>query len=97
MAQYPYVQRVGGNANVLNITAAAVIKAKPGTIFNVSVTTAGTTTGKVNDTTTTGGVAAANLVASIPNTVGVYPMNFPCSSGIVITPGTGQVISVSYS
>lgn len=97
MAQYPIVPRPGGNNNSLNITGATVVKAKPGTIYDVIVTTAGTTAGTVSDVTTTGGVAAANLVFSIPNTVGVYQLTFPCKAGIVVTPGTGQVLSVSYS
>ena len=97
MAQNPYVQRVGGNANALNITAPTVIKAHPGTIFNVSVTTAGSTAGKVSDVATVAGVAASNLVFSIPTVAGIYRLEFPCEQGIVITPGTGQVLSVSFS
>ncbi|OYY59037.1 MAG: hypothetical protein B7Y55_01115 [Polynucleobacter sp. 35-46-207] len=97
MSQNIIVNVSGNNLNMLNITAATVVKAFPGKIVNVNVTTAGTTVGSVSDIATTAGVAAANLVASIPNAVGSYPLNFPCKVGIVITPGTGQVISVSYN
>jgi len=97
MAINPYFPRPGGNANLLNITAAAVVKATPGTIYNVSVTTAGSAPGAVHDVATVGAAAAANLVASIPNTVGNYSLIFPCATGIVVTPGTGQVLSVSYN
>lgn len=97
MAQYPIFPREGGSQSVLNITAATVVKAAPGTLWRITVTTAGTTAGTASDVLTTGGVAAANLIAEIPNTVGVIELVWPCKTGIVITPGTGQVVSVSFA
>lgn len=88
--------RPGGNASSLDISAAAVVKASPGTLYRISVTTAGTTAGSANDVATVAGVAAANLICEIPNTVGVTELVWPCGAGIVITPGTGQIISVSF-
>ncbi len=83
-------------STTLNITAATVIKASIGVINRVSVIVAGSTAGSVNDTTTTGAAATANEVFSIPNTTGVYPVNFPCKKGIVVVPGTGQTIAVAF-
>ncbi|MHB8914739.1 MAG: hypothetical protein ACYC4K_02880 [Thiobacillus sp.] len=97
MAQYPIFPRQGGNNNVLNITAATVVKASPGTIWNVNVTTAGTTVGGVYDYAAASGQGAANLAAAIPNAVGAVDLIFPCKTGILIVPGTGQVVSVSFS
>lgn len=97
MAQYPLVPRPGGSNSVLNITAATVVKATPGTLFTISVNTAGSTVGTASDVATTGAVAAANLIAEIPNTVGIYSLTWPCKVGIVITPGTGQVLSVAFA
>ena len=86
-----------GSATRLNITAGAVlVKATPGRICKVVVNTAGSAPGAVNDCATTGAAAAANLVAAIPNTVGVYSIDMPCAVGIVVTAGTAQVLSVSY-
>ena len=45
----------------------------------------------------TGDAAAANKIASIPNTVGVITLDWPCAVGIVVTPGSGQVLAVSYA
>lgn len=87
---------IGGRTTKLNITAATVVKVGTGRLATVTVTTAGSTVGTANDTTTTGAAAVANLVAAIPNTVGVYTLNFPVLNGIVIVPGTSQVISVAY-
>ncbi len=96
--QYPIgYPPFGGSASSLDITAVKVVKASQGVCYNVSVTVAGTTTGSVNDTATTGGVAAANEIFSIPNTVGNYQIAFPFFTGLVITPGTGQTVSVSYA
>jgi len=85
-----------GTLNKLAISTATVVKAAAGRVGSVIVTTAGSTAGSVSDVATTGGVASGNLVFSIPNTVGVYKLDFPCTTGITITPGTSQVISVSY-
>jgi len=86
-----------GNKTVLNITSATVVKAVAGRIVKVSVIVAGSAAGSVNDVATTGAVAAANEIAVIPNTVGVFDVDMPTSNGIVVTPGTGQTVAVSYN
>lgn len=80
-----------------NITAATVVKATPGKLAYISVVTAGSAAGSANDCATTGAAAAGNKVATIPAAVGVIPVNWPCGTGITITPGSGQVIAVSYA
>lgn len=97
MPQNPLVPRRGGNNSIKNITAATVIKGTPGTIFTVSVNVAGTAAGKVSDAATVATVAAANLVSTIPSTVGDIKLEWPCAVGIVVTPGAGQTLSVSFS
>lgn len=86
----------GGTRSSLNITAAAVVKATPGRIAKLVVTTAGAA-GTVNDCITTGAAAAGNLIATIPATIGIYDLDWPCLVGITITPGAAQVVSVSYT
>lgn len=97
MPQNPIVPRQGGSASVLNITAATVIKAKPGTLFRIAVNTAGSAAGAAYDASATSGNTAANLIAGIPNAAGVISLEWPCNNGILIVPGTGQVLSVSFS
>jgi hypothetical protein len=80
----------------LNITVATVVKATPGTIIQLNVVVAGSTTGTVNDCATTGAVAAANEIAVLPDTVGTVVQNWPCTTGIVVTPGTGQTLSIAF-
>lgn len=88
--------RPGGNSSSLNITAATVVKAAAGTVYTVTVTTAGAA-GSIHDCATTGAADAANLIFEIPAVVGVYTLTFPCFTGIVVSPGAAQVVSVAFS
>lgn len=95
-SQNAVLTTTGGQSQTYNITAATVIKAAPGRVFRVNVQVAGSTTGTVNDCLTTGAAAIANQVAVIPDTVGPLLLEWPCATGIVVVPGTGQTLSVSY-
>lgn len=85
-----------GQSSTLNITAATVVKATPGRLVRINVTVAGAA-GTANDCATTGAAAAANVICAIPAVVGVINIEWPCATGIVITPGAAQVVSVSYT
>lgn len=87
----------GGNNSQLNITAATAVKATPGTLVRISVNTAGSAAGSANDCAAVGSVASANEICAIPNAVGVITLEWPCKTGIVITPPTGGAVSVSFS
>lgn len=86
----------GSNAK-LDISAKTLVVAGVGRVARVSVTTVGSTAGVINDSLTTAGTSSSNVIAAIPMAVGVYEIDFPFYSGLVITPGTGQVISVTYT
>ena len=85
------------SGSALNITAPAVVKATKGYVLKVAVIVAGSTVGTVNDITTTGAAAVANQVFAIPNTVGIYSLDFLCLTGIVVVPGTGMTVTVAYA
>jgi|HubBroStandDraft_6_1064221.scaffolds.fasta_scaffold629306_2 hypothetical protein len=85
-----------GAKNLSNISAATVVKATPGTLLTVQVITAGSAPGTINDVPTTGGAVAANQIGTIPNQVGVTQYGVPFLTGLVIVPGSGQVVSVSF-
>lgn len=87
---------LGGAFSQYDISTTTLLKSASGVLYRVSVTTAGTTTGAIYDTNATGSVGASNLVAVIPEAVGVYEFIWPCQTGIVVVPGTSQVISVAY-
>ena len=86
-----------GTKSFLNVTTKTLVKATPGRIAKINVLVAGgTNTGAIYDHATTTGTAAANLVAVIPDAVGSYTFDFPCATGIVVDPGTGNTVSISY-
>jgi hypothetical protein len=78
-----------------NITATAVVNNAAGRLAVVTVTTAGTTVGVIYDADATG--VTTRPIYTIPNTVGVVFVNLPVVYGIVVVPGTGQAVTVSYS
>jgi hypothetical protein len=78
-----------------NITADLVVSRKPGRLATISVTTAGTTVGTIYDSAAT--TITTRPIYTIPNTVGVVFVNLPVAYGVVVTPGTGQAVTVSYS
>jgi hypothetical protein len=86
----------GGTLTSLNIATNTVVKATAGRIVRVVVVVAGSAPGNVYDNNLTTGNVAANLITTIPNTVGVYDVEFPASVGIQVAPGTGQTVAVSY-
>ena len=92
-----------GRSVALNIAAATQVSTVPkdATLANarlvkIIVTTPGTTAGSANDVAPGTAPAAANLLASIPNVVGPIALDIPVQAGILVTPGTGQVVNVVY-
>lgn len=97
-----YAVQVAGSVSIatggtLNITADAVVKAGAGRVIKFNVLVAGSGAGAIHDAGTTGGAASANQIAVIPQTVGIYTLEWPVSNGIVIKIGTGQTVAVSYT
>ena len=84
-----------GVANFGPITSATVVKATAGRICEIAVISAGTTTGYVYDSASSSATTA--IMIPIPNIVGVYKVQWPCATGILIIPGASQTISGTYS
>ena len=88
-------QLVQGVLVLNNVSAATVVATGQGRLVRISVITAGTTAGTAYDATRA--AATTDPILTIPNTVGVIEVNCPTNNGIVILPGTGQVVTVIYS
>lgn len=43
-----------------------------------------------------GTIGSGSIIVVMPNTVGIYLINWPVLFGIVIQPGTGQIVSASW-
>ena len=99
MPQGPFqtVSLGSANSSALNLTSATVVKSTPGFVAVVSVIATSSTAGAVYDSTSTTGNTAAKEIAVIPATVGVYEINFPAKSGIVVAPGSGQTVAIAFN
>lgn len=99
MPQGPFQVQVLSNATkrTLNITANTVIKASNGNIATVSIVAAGSAAGTIHDADTVAAATTSNVVSALPAVAGPLVINFPVTSGIVVKPGTGQTIAVSWT
>ena len=93
---------LSGTKSLLNVTASTLVSATNSSSYasrrigRVHVLVAGTIAGSVNDAASVALASAANQVFVVPNSVGSYLIDFPMVAGIVVTPGTGQTLAVSY-
>jgi hypothetical protein len=79
------------------VTAATLIHTGSGYLVNFAVVIAGSTAGTISNANAVASVSAANAICAVPNTVGIVNAGQVFSTGLVITPGTGQSINVTYS
>lgn len=89
-----YLQ-VQGSKLFSSITAATLVQSGQGRLARVSVVVAGSSAGSIYDASVS--TATTNQIWVIPNTVGVTDVNLPVNNGIVVVPGTGQTVVISYS
>jgi len=85
-----------GTQTSLTVTAATVIFTGSGYMVNFSVVVAGSAAGVIYDSNSTSPLAQDALCA-VPATVGVTKTGQIFTNGLVIVPGTGQSINVTYS
>ena len=86
-----------GTQTSVTVTTTTAIYVGNGYLVNFSVVVAGSTAGTINNTGATSTVAAANALCVIPATVGIVKVGQVFSTGLVVTPGTGQSVNVTYS
>ena len=77
------------------VTTTTAVSTSAGRLAMISVTTAGSTTGTIYDAADV--ATTTRPIYIIPMTVGVVFVNLPVVYGIVVVPGTGQNVTVSYS
>ena len=89
------LNNINGVSSVSSISTPTLVKSSSGRAVSVNVTTAGSSVGTVYDSASVS--ALTNPIYIAPSTVGVYAVNMPTQNGIVVVPGTGQVLAISYS
>jgi hypothetical protein len=89
--------RAQGTATSLTVTTSTLIIAGNGYLVSYTVVVAGTTNGLIYNSSTVAGIAASNALCATDKTaVGVYKTGLVFNKGLVIVPGTGQSINVTY-
>lgn len=78
------------------ITTATAVEAGPGRLVGISVVEAGTKGGFIYDASTIESPAAIDRLMAIPEQAGIYGANLLFTNGIVIIPGEGQAVVLTY-
>lgn len=87
-----------GQYTSATVSSSTLITTGSGRLVNVIIVNAGSTTGYVYNSSTTAGVLATNAIVPLPpSAVGVYPVGTRFTAGLVIVPGTGQQVNITYS
>jgi hypothetical protein len=89
---YSNVNGLQSNANIISAT---VVKNGSGRLATVSIVVGGSANGTIYDANST--VSTSLPIFTIPNTPGVIFANIPVTYGILVIPGSGQTVTVSYS
>jgi hypothetical protein len=88
---------LNGTKTSVAISGQKIVSQGAGRVVRVSVTTAGSANGTIYDAASTTTATSTAVIASIPQAIGVYEFNIPVVNGIVISPGTSQVLTLIYS
>lgn len=86
-----------GTATSVTVTASTLVFTGKGYLVNVSVVVGGSASGLIYDFNSTTSPPANKALAAAPTTIGVYKLGQIFNNGLVISPGTGQSLNVTYS
>jgi hypothetical protein len=85
-----------GKSTAVAVSAATLISAGSGYLVGFSVVVAGAA-GTINNSATLVGASSANAIVATPATVGNYLVGARFTAGLVVSPGAGQTVTVTYS
>jgi hypothetical protein len=88
---------IQGTKTAVSLTSTKSVSNTSGRLVNVVVLVAGSTAGGIYDASSVAAAGTTNKIYVIPNTVGLYVVNLPIVNGIVVEPGSGQTVTISYS
>lgn len=92
-----YLIQTSGQYTSAEITSTTLLYSGAGTLVRVSVIQAGSTTGFIYDYNSAAVAITGLRILAIPNTLGIVNAGIAFTSGLVIVPGTGQSLVISYS
>lgn len=80
-----------------SVTSSTVIYVGAGRLVSMIVVSAGTSPGYIYNVSSTSNAAITNAIVPVPNLVGVYQIGAKFDTGLVVVPGTGQYVNLTYS
>lgn len=91
--------KVAGTITSLTVddTADVLITAGTGRLVNMSVIEGGSGTGLIYNSSVVTSLLDSARLALVPTVEGVYQINVLYTAGLVISPGTGQILNITYS
>jgi len=87
--------KVQGTARSVTMTSTTLVVSGQGRIASVSVIVAGSTPCLIYDSNNS--ASATSALAAVTNAIGVTVINMPYNNGLVVVPGTGMTVVVTYS
>lgn len=95
---------IQGTQTAKGLTATTLLKSGAGRVASVVVVVAGSADGAIYDAISTAAIGPSNLIWTIHKSLTVIDqtsvpvvLNLPFKDGLVIVPGTGMTVVVSYS
>jgi hypothetical protein len=87
--------KVQGALRSNTLTATTLVSSGQGRLASVSVVVAGSADAVIYDSNAASSLT--NTLAVVDNVLGVTVINMPYNNGLVVVPGTGMTLVVSYS
>lgn len=88
--------RAQGTYTSATVTANTLVISGRGYLVSWSVLNAGSAPGFIYNYNAATGYSAPNALCSTGSAIGIFPAGLVFTSGLVIVPGTGQSINVTY-
>ncbi len=88
---------LAGNTTSKAVSASTILSTQAGWIANIQVLAAGSAPGFIYNGPTFDAVADANKLMPIQNSIGLQHGFVNFNNGMIIVPGPGQLVNVTYS
>jgi hypothetical protein len=85
-----------GTFTSATVSADTLIISGRGYLVSWSILVAGSTSGTIHNFNAVTGYSATNALCKTGTTAGIFPAGLVFTSGLVVVPGTGQSINVTY-
>lgn len=92
-----YLRAEHGTETSLCVDKPTMITIGSGRLVAVSVVVGGTASGFIYNEDAIDAPAASGRLMAIPKTEGVYTVNFIFKTGLLVSPGEGQAVTVTYA